>query len=250
MEVEEEPEVIEIGERHAILFSLNNSQPVTHDDELKDSFFDLTVNDIKVLLRDLRTQTQELENAPLMTSKMRELEYDNQTMLKLNRYRNTVIRIQFANRLVLQGIFLPSDSIEQVMDFVRKFLIDPTMEFYLYITPPKNILDKNSCLVENHCVPMALLHFGTNETCDVNTNLLKDEFLAKISTHKAAIWAASKSRGLNFQTTREDYSESAADAKSNSNRKQQSAGSGNFITSSAMLNAGTKLPKWFKPTGK
>lgn len=63
------------------------------------------------------------------------------------------------------------------------------------ITPPKNILDKNTCLVENHCVPMALLHFGTNESCD-STNLLRDEFLAKMSTHKAAIWAASKSRYL------------------------------------------------------
>lgn len=61
------------------------------------------------------------------------------------------------------------------------------------ITPPKNVLDKNTCLVENHCVPMALLHFGTNESCD-NTNLLREEFLAKISTHKAAIWAATKSR--------------------------------------------------------
>lgn len=82
-------------------------------------------------MRDLRTQNQELENAPLMTSKMRELEHDNQTMLKLNRYKTTVIRIQFANRLVLQGIFLPSDTIQQVMGFVRNFLIDPTMDFHL-----------------------------------------------------------------------------------------------------------------------
>lgn len=98
---------------------------------MKDSFFDLTVNDIKVLLRDLRTQAQELDNAPLMTSKMREMEHDNQTMLKLNRYRTTVIRIQFADRLVLQGIFLPSDSIQQVKDFVRGFLKDSNIEFHL-----------------------------------------------------------------------------------------------------------------------
>lgn len=98
---------------------------------MKDSFFDLTVNDIKVLLRDLKTQSQELENAPLMTSKMRELEHDNQTMLKLNRYRTTVIRIQFSNRLVLQGIFLPSDTIQQVVDFVRGFLNDPNLDFHL-----------------------------------------------------------------------------------------------------------------------
>lgn len=113
------------------MFSLDSSQPINNDEDTKDSFFDVTVNDIKVLLRDLRTQTQGLENAPLMTTKMREMEHDNQTMLKLNRYRSTVIRIQFANRLVLQAIFLPSDSVQQVMDFVRGFLIDPTMEFHL-----------------------------------------------------------------------------------------------------------------------
>lgn len=57
-------------------------------------------------------------------------------------------------------------------------------------------------------------------------------------------------RGLNFPTTGLDDSELAANEKSQSNRKQQSAGSGSFITSSAMLNTGTKLPKWFKPSSK
>lgn len=249
MEVEEEPEIIEIGERNAVLFSLNSSQPANNDEDIKDSFFDVTVNDIKVLLRDLRTQTQGLENAPLMTSKMREMEHDNQTMLKLNRYRTTVIRIQFVDRLVLQGIFLPSDTVQQVIDFVRGFLVDPTMKFHLYITPPKTVLDKDSRLVENHCVPMALLHFGTDESSS-NTNLLRDEFLAKISTHKAAVWAASKSRGVNFSGTASEDGESSSNESSSTNRKQQSAGSGAFITSSAISNTGTKVPKWFKTTGK
>ncbi|XP_037026688.1 tether containing UBX domain for GLUT4 [Bradysia coprophila] len=249
MEVEEEPEIIEIGERHAILFSLDSTQRIISDEDAKDSFFDVTVNDIKVLLRDLRTQTQGLENAPLMTTKMREMEHDNQTMLKLNRYRTTVIRIQFANRLVLQGIFLPSDTVQQVVDFVRGFLVDPTMKFHLYITPPKTVLDNESRLVENHCVPMALLHFGTDES-SCSPNLLREEFLAKISTHKAAVWSAKKSRGLNFGSTTSEDGESSSNESSNTNRKQQSAGSGTFITSSAISNTGTKVPKWFKPTGK
>lgn len=42
--------------------------------DLPDEFFDLTVNDVKKLLKDLKRQRAELEDAPLQTRELRKLE--------------------------------------------------------------------------------------------------------------------------------------------------------------------------------
>lgn len=96
-----------------------------------DSFYDVSVNDLKVLLRDLKCQTQGLDDAPLLTAKMRELDEAKKTLNKLTRYKDTVIRVQFPDRLVLQGTFAAVDSVAAVMEFVREYIIDPHLDFVL-----------------------------------------------------------------------------------------------------------------------
>lgn len=96
-----------------------------------DSFYDVSVNDLKVLLRDLKCQTQGLDDAPLLTAKMRELDEAKKTLNKLTRYKDTVIRVQFPDRLVLQGTFAAVDTVAAVMEFVREFIVDPHLDFVL-----------------------------------------------------------------------------------------------------------------------
>lgn len=100
-------------------------------DQEQDSFFTVSVNDLKVLLRDLKTQTEGLDDAPLLTSKMREMDEASRVLQKLNRYKQTIIRIQFPDRLVLQGQFAPIDTISVVIEFVRSYLQCPDSDFYL-----------------------------------------------------------------------------------------------------------------------
>lgn len=99
--------------------------------DLQDSFFTVSVNDLKVLLRDLKTQTEGLDDAPLLTAKMREMDEASRVLQKLNRYKKTIIRIQFPDRLVLQGQFAPVDTISVVMEFIRPYLQCPDSDFYL-----------------------------------------------------------------------------------------------------------------------
>lgn len=131
--------------RKALLFSLDALQRRSADDS-DDSFFTVTVNDLKVMLRDLTTQTAGLDEAPLLTKKMREMDDANKTLLKLTRYKSAVIRIQFPDRLVLQATFAPIDTIGTVMQFVRTYLARPEMEFYLC----KLIFSKSS--IRNICL--------------------------------------------------------------------------------------------------
>lgn len=101
--------------------------------DVEDNFFELGISDANVLMRDNNKIKQGIDDAPLLTAKMREEDENTKQLLYLSRYKKTVIRIQFPtkDRLVLQGTFTPMNTIEMVMDFCRKYLTEPDAEFYL-----------------------------------------------------------------------------------------------------------------------
>lgn len=119
-----------MGERNAVLFSLESSKMINYND-LPDSFFELSVNDIKLIIKELRAQGQGTTEQPLLTAQLRELEQSKEQMIKLNQYNKTIIRIQFSDKYVLQGTFTPYDTIETVMDFIRPYLISSDIDFIL-----------------------------------------------------------------------------------------------------------------------
>lgn len=216
-----ESEIVVLGDRNAVLFSLETAQRASFDD-IHDSFFELTVNDVRTLLRDLKAQAQNLDDAPLLTARMRAMHQTGQTLVNLNRYKKAVIRIQFPDRLVLQGTFAPIDTVQMVMDFIRPYLENDKIDFHLCMcervvcnhrprkswiifvfffcvhahtdtTPPKQLLAKDDRLIEIQCVPSALLHFGVTDS-DGKGKFLKDEYANRLSSPSAALLAASKSR--------------------------------------------------------
>lgn len=119
-----------MGERNAVLFSQDAAKAANLND-LPDSFFDLNVNDIKLLIKGLRTQAEGSIEQPLMTSKLREMEEEQKQLSMLNKYNAVIIRVQFPNRFVLQGTFTPYETIETVTEFVRSYLGNPDIDFYL-----------------------------------------------------------------------------------------------------------------------
>lgn len=98
---------------------------------LPDSFFDLNTNDLKVLLKDLRAQAAGSSEEPLKTLDMRQLEESKDQLDKLHRFKTTIIRIQFPDRHVLQGSFVPTDTIETVKNFIRPYLASAEEDFVL-----------------------------------------------------------------------------------------------------------------------
>lgn len=99
--------------------------------DLPDSFFDLNVSDLKLLIKGLRTEAEGSVEQPLMTAKLREMEEEQKQLSLLNRYKTVIIRIQFPNRYVLQGAFTPYDTIDTVIGFVRLYLANPNIDFHL-----------------------------------------------------------------------------------------------------------------------
>ena len=128
-EPEPEPVINVLDSRGTIIFSLDTMK--TSQFDLPDSFFDLTESEVRKLYRDLKNQVEDNENKPLMTTELRKLEENKKILNQLSIYKSCAIRIQMPNRFVIQSKFSTVETIGVVMDFVRKFLIDPEIDFHL-----------------------------------------------------------------------------------------------------------------------
>ncbi|XP_059853727.1 tether containing UBX domain for GLUT4 isoform X1 [Delphinus delphis] len=108
--------------------------------ELPDEFFEVTVDDVRRRLAQLKSERKRLEEAPLVTKAFREAQMKE----KLQRYPKVVLRVLFPDRYILQGFFRPSETVGDLRDFVRSHLGNPKLPFYLFIAPPKTILDDHT----------------------------------------------------------------------------------------------------------
>nr|XP_051684386.1 tether containing UBX domain for GLUT4 isoform X1 [Oryctolagus cuniculus] len=128
--------------------------------ELPDEFFEVTVDDVRRRLAQLKSERQRLEEAPLVTKAFREARMKE----KLERYPKVAVRVLFPDRYVLQGFFRPSETVGDLRDFVRHHLGNPELPFYLFITPPKTVLDDHTLtLFQANLFPAALVHLGAQE---------------------------------------------------------------------------------------
>lgn len=128
--------------------------------ELPDEFFEVTVDDVRRRLAQLKSERKRLEEAPLVTKALREAQMKE----KLQRYPKVVLRVLFPDRHILQGFFRPSETVGDLRDFVRSHLGNPALPFHLFIAPPKTILDDPTLtLFQASLFPAALVHFGPEE---------------------------------------------------------------------------------------
>lgn len=114
---------------NTVIYSLD-SVISSSSEEVPDSFFDVTVRDIRVLMSHLKDYSKNIDNAPLMTTKLRELEDAKKTLIQLQ-YKETLIRVQFPNRLVLQTVFKPIDTIDSVKAFLKRYIHEDIQQYEL-----------------------------------------------------------------------------------------------------------------------
>nr|KAF6415002.1 ASPSCR1 tether for SLC2A4, UBX domain containing [Molossus molossus] len=133
-------------------------------EELPDQFFEVTVDDVRRRLAQLKSERKRLEEAPLVTKAFKEAQMKE----KLERYPKVVLRVLFPDRHILQGFFRPSETVGDLRDFVKSHLGNPELPFHLFITPPKTTLEDHTLtLFQANLFPAALVHFGAEEPTDV-----------------------------------------------------------------------------------
>ncbi|XP_059054017.1 tether containing UBX domain for GLUT4 [Achroia grisella] len=222
-----EEEVTFLGAQKAIAFML----PDVIEDEPEDlpnDFYDLTIEEVRKLYHDLQQHRLELENTPLITANKRQEDVKQTSQQKLLAYKNVVVRVQFPDRIILQGVFTPTDTIENVTNFIKSYLQTPDKPFHVFTTPLKETLDPKSTLFDAKFVPCVHMHFKWLD--DHNGQpYLKEEIYLKSTNSDAASILASKYRAPSRRNL--DMSSDSTQIP----KKDQ--------PSTSKL---SKVPKWFK----
>uniref|UniRef100_A0A182XJX8 UBX domain-containing protein n=1 Tax=Anopheles quadriannulatus TaxID=34691 RepID=A0A182XJX8_ANOQN len=204
-----EARIVVLGDRDAVLFHASTAE--RDQTEVADSFFDLTVPEMMQLYKQLQERVKSLEDAPLLTGELRELERNQQLLSSMGRYRQAVIRVQFPDRHILQGVFQVYETVGHVVEFVRGYLADPNQSFCLYTTPPKVVLQPAASLLDAGCFPQVLLHFSTADQTATGDSMaaaptsfaLRCELLGQLSnaTGAAVVAARAKRNATTVETT-------------------------------------------------
>ncbi|XP_038842253.1 tether containing UBX domain for GLUT4-like [Salvelinus namaycush] len=157
-------EVLQPVDREPLIYHMDSgARRYGNEQDLPDEFFEVTVDDIRKRFAHLKSERRVLEEAPLMTKALRE----SQMKDKMDRYPRVVLRVQFPDRRVLQGFFRPLETVAALRHFVKIHLQDPQLPFYLFIAPPKTILeDPTATLFQADLFPAALVYFGSDAKTD------------------------------------------------------------------------------------
>ncbi|XP_077096439.1 tether containing UBX domain for GLUT4-like [Siphateles boraxobius] len=247
---EEEPdEYLEPIDREPLVFHLDSGARRHDDRELPDEFFEVTVDDIRKRFAQLKSERRAFEEAPLMTKSLRE----SQMKEKLDRYPKVALRVQFPDRRVLQGFFRPLETVAALRSFIRSFLQDQQLQFYLFVAPPKTILDDpNVTLFQANLFPAALVYFGSDVTTDcflrsdldVSVSALQaDELIAGCIPRSSPPLPSSAPGSCDSAPGSCDSALGSCDSSEDGCESQAPA-------DRAVRNDPLKLPKWLKLTGK
>ena len=57
--------------------------------------------------------------------------YFKASISRLNNYKHAVVRIQFPDSMILQGVFTPNNTIEDVQNFVKEHLCETDKPFHI-----------------------------------------------------------------------------------------------------------------------
>jgi hypothetical protein len=143
-----------------VLLPQQKRQQQQHSQVLWESEEDSS-SDSHLIISSIKARREEMEKSQnFRTQAMRELD----ELKRRKVFQQTVIRIQFPDRIVLQAIFHPNETIQAIIDHVKECL-DPQVrhhqvDFYLYVTPPTERLIPEKTLSDSNLVPAALTYLS------------------------------------------------------------------------------------------
>ncbi|KAK7398885.1 hypothetical protein VNO78_10059 [Psophocarpus tetragonolobus] len=148
--------------------------------KLPDSFYNLSPEEVR---REAELRRKKIADSQLLIPKSLK---EKQAKSSRKRYNKTVIRIQFPDGVVLQGVFAPWETTTALYEFVSSALKEPGLEFELMhpVLIQRRVIphfpkagEKTNTIEEEDLVPSALIKFKPLETDSVVFTGLKNEFL-------------------------------------------------------------------------
>ncbi|XP_058228303.1 plant UBX domain-containing protein 1-like [Rhododendron vialii] len=119
--------------------------------EERDDFYEFTAEDY------YRVLATKKEDKFLKTRKIREAE----EAARRSRITKAVIRVRFPDNCTLEATFHPSETIQSLVDLLKKVIAQPELPFYIYTTPPKkHVKDMSQDFYSAGFIPGAIVYFS------------------------------------------------------------------------------------------
>eukprot|EP00262_Sarcandra_glabra_P013082 TRINITY_DN3541_c0_g1_i1.p1 TRINITY_DN3541_c0_g1~~TRINITY_DN3541_c0_g1_i1.p1 ORF type:complete len:250 (+),score=50.49 TRINITY_DN3541_c0_g1_i1:70-819(+) len=123
------------------------------NNEEQDEFYEFTAEDY------YRVMSTKKEDKFLKTRKIRESE----EAARRSRITKAVIRVRFPDNFTLEATFHPSETIQSLIDLLMKVMARPELPFYIYTTPPKELIkDTSKDFYSAGFAPGAIVYFAYN----------------------------------------------------------------------------------------
>ncbi|KAK1374682.1 UBX domain-containing protein [Heracleum sosnowskyi] len=178
VKVDEPVERKQVDRQTRVFFSV--SENIAAKIVFPDSFYKLTAEEIK---READMKRKKIAESQLLVPKSYK---EKQVKAARKRYTKAVIRIQFPDGVVLQGVFSPREPTTALYQFVSSALKEPSLEFELLdpvlvkrrvipLFPPAG--KKIITLEDEDLVPAALIKFRPIETDSIVFTGLCNELL-------------------------------------------------------------------------
>ncbi|KAL1365862.1 hypothetical protein HN51_013817 [Arachis hypogaea] len=176
--IDAKPESKPIDRQVKVFFAV--PETVAAKIELPDSFYKLSVEEVR---REAELRRKKIEESQLLIPKSLK---EKQAKAAKKRYTKAIIRVQFPDGVVLQGVFSPWEPTMALYEFVSSALKQPGLEFELMhpvvvrrqAIPRFAKAGENSKTLEDEdLVPSALIKFKPLETDSVVFTGLKNELL-------------------------------------------------------------------------
>ncbi|GAA5938051.1 hypothetical protein JCM1841_000219 [Sporobolomyces salmonicolor] len=134
--------------------------------DLPESYFNPTAVELQQAFAGQVKRREELTDRPLLTQKLRDRQEAEKSRAKAARWPQTRIRIRFADRSQLEGVFPSTDKLVHLYEFVRLSLSDEarSVHFLLYQSPPRTEYTKGDAkwkgksLIELDFTPSSALY--------------------------------------------------------------------------------------------
>ncbi|KAK9935447.1 hypothetical protein M0R45_022550 [Rubus argutus] len=175
---DEQIEPKKVDRQTRIFFSVSES--VAAKIELPDSFYSLSAMELK---REAETRKKKIEDSQMLIPKSYK---ERQAKAAKKRYTKTVIRVQFPDGVVLQGVFSPAEPTSALYEYVSLALKEPCLEFELLnlVAIKRRVIphspaagERAATLADEELVPSALVKFKPIETDSIVFTGLCNELL-------------------------------------------------------------------------
>jgi len=253
------PIINPVGPNGALVFFAEGPSSTSWiaEEVLDDNFFDLSLDEVKSLYKDLKSESKRLDQGEmLMTKQMKEATKEGEKLSLLARYKSGLLRIQLPSRHIVQGKFPPTTTVAEVLDWLQPVMAVQINTVQLYMTPPRTVLSSQSTLLDLGLFPAALVHLSlldtTREDVAGATSLLKEEVLACLSNIEGANQEAQDFRRAATRKTQKPINIGISGSINGDSRKltavmeEQPSTSGSGSTATE-VSKNRNLPKWFKP---